>query len=79
MQIYDIEGYDTIIDSFNDIVIIADLENTIKSYNKREYEFFSFDKDFLKDKSIIDFMKSFEVNIHDKFVPISQVFPESAS
>lgn len=68
MQIYDIEGYDTIIDSFNDIVIIADLENTIKSYNKRAYEFFSFDKDFLKDKSIIDFMKSFEVNIHDKFV-----------
>ena len=68
MQIYDIEGYDTIIDSFNDIVIIADLENTIKSYNKRAYEFFSFDKDFLKDKSIVDFMKSFEVNIHDKFV-----------
>lgn len=68
MQIYDIEGYDSIIDSFNDIVIVVDLKNTIKSYNRRAYEFFSFDKNFLKDKSIVDFMKSFEINIHDRFV-----------
>lgn len=65
---YDIEGYDSIIDSFNDIVIITDLKNMIRSYNKRAYEFFSFDQDFLKDKSIIDFMKSFEIKIHDKFL-----------
>lgn len=68
MQIYKVSEAESVIDSFNDIVIIADLENVIKSYNKRAYEFFSFDRDFLKDKNIIDFMKSFEIKIHDKFV-----------
>lgn len=68
MQIYGIEGYDSVIDSFSDIVIIADLKNVIKSYNKHAYEFFSFDKNFLKDKNVIDFMKSFEINVYDKFI-----------
>ncbi len=68
MQIHDIEGYESIIDSFNDIVIVSDLENNIKSYNKRAYEFFSFDANFLKGKNILDFIKSFEIDIHDKFV-----------
>ena len=68
MQMYNVNERESIIDSFNDIVIIADLDNVIKSCNKQAYEFFSFDKDFLKDKNIIDFMRSFEIKIHDKFV-----------
>ncbi len=68
MQIYDIEGHDSIINSFNDIVIVSDLNNNIKSYNKRAYKFFSFDENFLKGKNVLDFIKSFEVDVHDKFV-----------
>ncbi len=56
-----------IIDSFNDIIVISDCENIIRSYNKRAYEFFSYDENFLKDKSVMDFMKSFEINVYDRF------------
>ncbi len=68
MEIYDIERHENIINSFNDIVIVTDLSNIIRSYNKRAYEFFSFDKDLLRGKSIVDFIKSFDINIHDKFI-----------
>lgn len=54
-----------IINSFNDIVLITDLNNIIKSYNKKAYESFSFDKDFLKGKSITDFIDAFEIGVHD--------------
>lgn len=72
MEIYDIEHQDNIINSFNDIVILTDLNNIIKSYNRRAYEFFSFDKDLLRGKSITDFMKSFDINIHDRFIGDSE-------
>ena len=62
------ELHNIIIDSFNDIVIVSDNNNIIRSYNRRAYEFFSFDENFLKNKSIFDFMQSFEINIYDKFV-----------
>ncbi|BAK80973.1 sensor histidine kinase [Candidatus Arthromitus sp. SFB-rat-Yit] len=57
-----------IINSFNDIVLITDLNNIIKSYNKKAYESFSFDKDFLKGKSITDFIDAFEIGIHDDVI-----------
>lgn len=62
------EVHNSIIDSFNDIVIVSDKNNVIRSYNKRAYEFFSFDENFLKNKSIFDFLQFFEINIYDKFV-----------
>ncbi|EIA21968.1 hypothetical protein SFB1_330G0, partial [Candidatus Arthromitus sp. SFB-1] len=68
MEIYELDKQIDIINSFNDIVLVTDLNNIIRSYNKRAYESFSFDKDFLRDKSIIDFISAFEVRIYDEFI-----------
>ncbi len=46
MEIYELDKQIDIINSFNDIVLVTDLNNIIRSYNKRAYESFSFDKDF---------------------------------